>query len=302
MAAAEMGESRRNRNMVARLMNLVMLLVLVRTNPTLAWVRPSVKVRLEAERHVCERHVRTDQIFLPIRLTYQIDRTHEGQCVKIPIAPGVAGLAVEYIGNDGKRSTQSMPAETSWSSDRDTLELRSSTLAVEASVWISLGSHFDFSRPGLYRLSYAHPWAVLADEPNSPLFESDGLTIACVSHQRLDQLHMMLSKNPDLALASYKFKHPPAAREAPKQRRTVAKIVDEAIEKGAPYDKVLLLLGSPDRVTPATAGKPTTFGWWGQSWHYETSPVGAFVVMFENGSLVKKIHHADRHVEISAGK
>lgn len=293
VAGAKMGNSRRSRNTVAGLTNLAALLILVHTNPTLAQPRPTVKVRLEAERHVCVRHVRKEHIFLPIRLTYQISRTDESQCVKIPMVPLLAGLLVEHIGNDGTRRTQSVPAEACWLSDPQTLELRSSTVPVEASVWIALGPGLDFSRPGLYRLSYVHPWADSPADPNRPVFLSDVLTIACVSWQRCDQLHMMLSKNPELALASYKFKHPPDAREIPEQRRSVAKIVDEAIEKGAPYDKVLWLLGSPDIIAHATAGERKTFGWWDQRWHYETSPVGGYGVMFKNGRVVKKMRYAD---------
>lgn len=293
MAAAKMGNSRKSGNTIVALMNVATLLVLVGTNPTVAQPRPTVTVRLEAERHVCPRHVRKQNIFLPIRVTYHISRTDESQSVKIPMVPFVAGLVVEHIGNDGRRSTQSVPARTSWLSDRETLVLRSSTLEVEASVWISLGSRFDFSRPGLYRVSYVHPWADSPGDPNKPWFQSDVLTIACVSWQRLDQLHMMLSKNPELALASYKFKHPPSAKEMPKQRRSVAKIVDEAIEKGAPYDKVLFLLGSPDIIAPATAGQRKAFGWWDQSWLYETSPVATYVVKFKGGRVVKKMRCAD---------
>lgn len=289
-----MGNSQRGRKTVIALMNLAALLLLVHTNPILAQRRPTVTVRLEAERHVCVRHVTKRNIFLPIRLTFQVSRTDESQCVKIPMVPLLAGLVVEHIGDDGTRSTQSVPAVASWPSHRETVELRSSTPEVEASVWIALGSHFDFSRPGLYRLSYVDPWEDSPAEPNKPVFLSDVLTIACVSQQRLDQLHMMLLKNPELALASYEFKNPPAAREMPKQRRSVAKIIDDAIEEGDPYDKVLFLLGSPDIFAHATEGQRKTFGW-NLSWSYETSPVGGYAVMFKNGRVVKKERYADRN-------
>jgi len=112
----------------------------------------------------------------------------------------------------------------------------------------------------------------------------------------------MLLKNPELALASYKFKNPPAAREMPKQRRSVDKIVDEAIEKGTPCDKVLWVLGSPDRITPATEGERKAFGWWDESWLYETSPVAMYVVRFKNGRVVKKMSCADWNGERPGGK
>ena len=96
-----------------------------------------------------------------------------------------------------------------------------------------------------------------------------------------------------MALASYRFKNPSSAREIPKYRRSVAKIIDEAIEKGARQDDVLLLLGSPDIVARATIGEQKTFGWWDESWHYETSPVGGYEVMFKNGCVVKKRSYAD---------
>ena len=287
-----MGNLRRSRNTVAGLVNLTALLVLVGTNPTLARHRPTVTVRLEAERHVCVQSVGKKHIFLPIRLTYHISRTDESRCVKIPMVPLLAGLVVEHIGNDGARSTQSVPPVDSWQSRRETVELRSSTLEVEASVWIPLGSHFDFSRPELYRLSYVHPWADSPRDPNKPFFQSNVLTVTCVSWQRHDQLHMILLKNPELALASYKFRNPPAAREMAKQRRSVPKILDEAIEEGAPYDKVLFLLGSPDILANATEGRRRTFGW-DQEWFYETNPVGGYTVMFKNGCVVKKVRPTD---------
>jgi len=292
MKAAKVGKSKRSRSTIVALMSFAALLVLVGTNPTLVQRRPTVTVRLEAENHVCVQSVGKKHIFLPIRLTYQIGPTDESRCVKIPMVPLLAGLVVEHIGDDGTRSTQSVPPVASWQSHPETVELRSSTLPVEASIWISLGSHFDFSRPGLYRLSYAHPWADSPKDPNKPFFQSNVLTVTCVSLQRHDQLSMMLLKNPELALASYKFKNPPVARETAKQRRAVAKILDEAIEEGAPYDKVLFLLGSPGILANTTEGRRKTFGW-DQEWFYETNPVGGYAVMFKNGCVFKKFRPTD---------
>ena len=46
-------------------------------------------------------------------------------------------------------------------------------------------------------------------------------------------------ETPELALAIYKFKNLSSARENPKYRRSVPKILDEAIKKGSRRDEVL---------------------------------------------------------------
>ncbi len=294
-----MRKSQETRNRIPELSGLVMLLIFVRPHLCLAQPRQTVEVRLETEWHVGPPHTveekKMNLIFRPLKLTYHIPPTPEGQPVTVRIAPGPvkagAGLVVEHIAPARTRTTQSLAPEPWWFSKAQTLEIESSTFETYFNVWVLPGMYFDFSELGIYRISYAHPWAEPQEDPNSLLYRSNTLTIACVTQERYNQLHATLRQNADLAFASYRFKNPPSAKEIPKYQRSVAKIIDEAIKKGTKQDEVLLLLGSPDVVSCLSAGQQETYDC-DETWLFETSPVGGYSVSFKDGGAVGKTFYA----------
>jgi hypothetical protein len=153
--------------------------------------------------------------------------------------------------------------------------------------------NLDFSELGIYRISYVHPVPETEEDPNSPVFVSNTLTVACVTQQRYNQLQMILREDSELALASYMFRNPPAAVEYPEYRRgEYLGPIDQAITPGASQDEVLFLLGSPDTVgyTPLSEQEASNFD---EAWLYGTSPVGGYYVHFMNGSVVQKGYYRD---------
>lgn len=287
-----MSKSRDGQLDIIRLSIFIMFLSFARTNLSAAGLRPYVDVIIEAERHVCPRHIMKNTIFLPLKLTYHIHPTGHDQAITISVPPGASGLHVEHIAPDGTTIGTSIPLEIGWVSRAETVEIRSPTVETHFNIWICPGASFDFSELGIYRICYFHPRGGLEEDPNGPVFQSNTLTIACVTQERYDQLHMMLSKNPELALASYKFKNPPSAMELPKYRRVdySFKKIDEFIKEGTKQDEVLLLLGSPDAIYYSASSEGRR---WDEEWFYETSPAGGYYVMFKKGCVVGKGEHGD---------
>jgi len=153
--------------------------------------------------------------------------------------------------------------------------------------------NLDFSEPGIYHISYVHPLPETEEDPNSPAFVSNTLTVACVTQQRYNQLQMILREDSELALASYMFRNPPAAREDPQYRRgEYLGLIDQAITTGARQDEVLFLLGSPDTsgYTPLSEQEASNYD---EAWLYGTSPVGGYYVHFTSGSVVQKGYYRD---------
>lgn len=290
-----MRESQNIRNKIIKLSSLVMLLIFTKANLSVARPRPCVYVELDSQTHIA--------VPSPLKLTFHLPSPRLGKPKKVPIALGPlregAGLVVEHIAPDGTTTTQTLDPEPWWFSRAETLQIKSSTLQeyfneiqTQFEVWVLIPKEFNFSKSGIYHISYTHPWAEPEEDPNSLLFRSNILTIMCVSQQRSDHLHKMLKENPELAFASYKFKNPPSAIEMPKYKRSVPKIIDDALKKGTRQDEVLLLLGSPDIAGYATIGEQKTCGW-DETWDYETSPVAGYYIHFKNGCVVRKGYHAD---------
>ena len=133
------------------------------------------------------------------------------------------------------------------------------------------------SEEGLYAITYEHPWENL--EGTNVLFHSNTLLISVTSSKRWDELYSLFKDNPKLELASYQMKHPTNSEFA-KYRRPLG-FFDKYIQVGMPYDEVLFLMGSPD-----SSGR--------DNWHYTTSPVGGFLINFENGKVVRKSFSFDQ--------
>lgn len=287
-----MSKSRDGQLDFVRLSIFIMFLSFGGTNLSAAGLRPCVEVTIEAEHHVWPAHTMKDYIFLPLKLTYRIPPTQDGRLITINTAPGVAGLVVQHTACNGTRTTQSIEPEAWWLSKGEKLQVESSTLPTYFSIWVLPGTDFNFSELGIYRISYVHPWAASEEDPNSPVFQSSTLTIACVTQDRYDQLHMMLRQNLDLAVASYKFKNPPSSTEFPKYRRADCSLkkIDDFIKEGIKQDEVLLLLGSPDAIYYSKSSEGRR---WDQEWFYETSPAGGYYVMFKRDYVVDKGEHGD---------
>ena len=242
-----------------------------------------VRVEIESELHVGLPHT--------VQLTFHIPPVRDGRPVTISFNSGAiqvgAGLVVEHIAPDGTRSKQSLPPADWWFTQTELLEIKSRSLPTQFSLWVNPGQHLSFVKLGIFRISYLHPWASRDNDPNNLIFASNTLTIACVSPQRYDQLHLMLREKPELALASYRFKNPPVNEFSKYTRARSVDIIDEAIQKGTEQDEVLLLLGSPDRVSYESPGATKRLGW-EETWFYETSPAGGYHVHFKNSSIAAK--------------
>jgi len=288
---------KRSQNVVMRtiqIAGLAMSLICVGPSLSSAGLPPVVHVEIETENHVLPVPTKKD-IFYKLRLTYTMPPSRGEQPVSILINPGVidegAGLVVEHIAPDGTKSKQSRPTAPWWFSKSEVLEVKSTTVPTSYSIWVRpMG--LDFSKLVLYRISYVHPRPVPSTEPNSPIFTSNTLTIACVTQERFDQLHRMLRQNQQLAFAAYRLKNPPCV-EHPKYRRSGLDEIATALRNGARQDEVLLLLGSPDWASYASPGVRTTYGW-DETWAYETSPVGEFCVCFKDGRVVRAANYGAR--------
>jgi hypothetical protein len=252
--------------------------------------RPVIEVTIESEHHVGP--------FSPLKLTFRIPRSGLEQPVEVHIPNAVgggAGLVVEHVARDGTVTTQSLPSVPRWFSHyrHEMLRIESSTVPIYFNFRVTPLMNLDFSELGIYHISYVHPLPGTEEDPNSPVFVSNTLTIACVSQQRYDQLQMIVRGDSELALASYMFKNPSAAVEDPQYRRgEYLGPIDEAIRPGARRDEVLFLLGSPDTVgyTPLSEQETSNCD---EKWLYGTSPVGGYYVNFKEGRVVSKGRHAD---------
>ena len=249
--------------------------------------RPVVRVEMETENHVGEPHTEQRYVFRPVKLTYHVGASSAEQPVSISINPQAvkegAGLVVEHIAPDGTTTSQRLPAVDWWSSQSRMRIIKSQELPTSFSVWVLPGMHLDFSKLGIYRISYVHPWPEPDDAPETPDSRkvlSNTLTIACVTQERSGQLHRMLGQRPELASASYRFKNPPC-RERPKYNRALP-----TIREGAERDEVLLLLGSPDWIYSPGLGEQKIHNR-DETWAYVTSPVGEYNVHFLNGIVVE---------------
>ena len=251
----------------------------------LARPRPCVYVELDSRTHVT--------VQFRLKLTYHIPPTPKDQPLIISITPNAvcqgAGLVFEHIAPDGTRTTHTWEPEPWCFARAETLEIESSTVDMYFHLWVAPNAHLELPGLGIYHITYVHPW----EDPNSLVFTSNTLTVACVTPERHDQLHKILWEDPKLALASYRFKNPPLGEQEPKYRRAkYLWTIDEAISIGSEQDEVLLLLGSPDTVGYATPGLQEIHGY-DEEWFYETSPVGGYYVQFKNGCVVRKGKHAD---------
>ena len=263
-----------------------------------AYLPPVIEVGITTEHHVGPVHSDKNRMFRALKLEFLIPPASEGGSVAFCLHPGViragAGLVVEHIAEDGTRTKQEMPVEDWWFSQSEIVEIRSKSFPLCLDSEVSAGQYLDFSKVGVYRISYVHPWVAQEKGPTTPVFLSKTLTIACVAQERSDQLQAMLAQKPQLALASYQFKNPPASVERGDYWRSgPLETIDKAIGEGMKRDEVLLLLGSPDRIHYSPANEQGPFGG-DESWYYDTSPVGGYCVTFRGASVIGKSRYADQ--------
>jgi hypothetical protein len=282
-----MRESQKIRTKIIKLSSLVMLLIFTKANLSVARPRPCVYVELDSETHIT--------LAYRLKLTYHIPPTDRDRPLTVSLTPGPveagAGLVFQHIDPNGTTATYTLEPQPWWFSKAEKVQIKSSPLETRFHLWAQPGIYIDLPELGIYHISYVHPWAEPEEDPNSLLFRSNTLTIMRVTEQRGNQLYEILQQNPELALASYEFKNPPVI-EMPKHRRSVPKIIDEAIKIGVGMDEVLLLLGSPDIAGHMSANWQKIYGY-DDEWFYETSPVGGYYIDFKNGCVVRKGYHAD---------
>jgi hypothetical protein len=283
-----------NRKRTSLPLYLSITLILLATGVSLAGGNMSVKLDSDT------------RFGIPLHLRLRFTLTpYRKQNLKVPfmVAPvvGGAGLVVERIAPDGtitkqKRNKQFLERWTS--RDRlDYIELKyldkRELLPPRFDLWLQFApmcnklgpnSFFDFTKPGVYQISYEHPWTN-SENAKGITFGSSKLTIMHVSPKREQQLYNMLKSDPKLELSSYRFRNPMPSEfydnsSLSSLHSGFNSTLKEAIQN-AQQDFVLCLLGSPDWISVDNKNGHK------QSWHYATSPVGGLSVNFENGKAVK---------------
>jgi len=269
-----------------------------------------VKVNIITEKDVYQAEIEKelyDSFISPphaliLQFNIQISKTADPVffIAKHPICGG-AGLVIEHSDPNGKITRQSIPYKKWWHSRGKWINITSlpppenfrteynryRLPEIHFEIEISpITAVFDFSKPGIYKISYQHPWE---DMKNTNMkFGSDTKIIAMVLPERKKELNSIYEKDPKLALASYKFRHPPTSWKTKNIIRAGnLGIIDQAIHIGCRRDKILLLLGSPDIVG---INKTSTRN---ESWHYNTGPVSGYYLKFKNDFLVAKGHSCD---------
>lgn len=236
-----------------------------------------------------------------LRIKYTLIESHE-RAIKMPfkidpILQG-AGLVLTHIAEDGTKTVQKKTKRNSWFADSPPdnilyIDLNSTIYSREVSplsfdIWVSfvymcknLGPSgvFDFSEPGVYQISYEHPWASPNDNPNKIGYTSSKLTVIPVNSKRNDELHSLFHNKPELELASYRFRHPPL-KEPPVYHPSLTPILKDAINNAQP-DVVLFLLGSPDFISTFKKDDRHIL-----QWYYIDGPVGGFLINFHDGKVV----------------
>ncbi len=251
-----------------------------------------VRVTIESERHVTTPHINKNNIFLPLKLTMSLP-VQSKKYMKMRISAGPvmagAGLVVKQVLQDGTVTEKKcLEPEPWWFEQAETIEIAPNfipkkELSLESIItfWILPGQNFDFSKEGMYYISYKHPWAD-PNDPNCLKFTSNTLPIAIVSMERYEQL-CELNNDPKLVLASYRLKNPNTASEFAKYRRDFS--VFKYISVGDKRDKVLYLTGTPDTLCLYPEDQRNSSGC-DECWLWEVSPVSCYVINFKNGRVI----------------
>jgi len=207
-----------------------------------------------------------------------------------------AGLVIEHVGPDGARTRQALPHKAQWDSEGEFLRVTSPTPKDFTNcleprrnylpdpcfeIVVHIHHRFDLSRPGIYQISYVHPWADI--RYSNMRFGSETRTVACISKERFGELNSVLRGNPELALASCKFKHPLLSETPSATRSRYLDKIKKAIKKGTQRDEVLFLLGSPDIVGHTSS----TYHDYDETWLYSTGPASDYGIRFKNGSVIR---------------
>jgi len=239
-----------------------------------------------------------------VKLVFHVQRIRNYDPVMFfapsPIRAG-AGLVIQHIGTDGIKTDQVLPYKLWWHSKGKFMQITSPRPPegfgfIESGhrlpstyfeIWVGPLGQFDFSKRGIYQISYVHPWS---DMKNTNMkFSSKAITIGMVSSARFEYLNLMLQQNPELALTSHKFRHPPLSELPAVARSRYLAALDEAIKKGTKWDQVLLLLGSPDIL----GYNQSKYFDWNEEWHYETGPVSSYNIHFKDGKVVGRVKSFD---------
>jgi len=254
----------------------------------------SVHVAIETEEEIFPQPPRK------VKLVFHVQRIRNYEPVMFfapsPIRAG-AGLVIQHIGADGIKTDQVLPYKLWWHSKGKFMQITSPRppegfVFIESGhrlpstyfeIWVGPLDQFDFSKRGIYQISYVHPWSDMKN--TNTKFSSKAITIGMVSPARFEYLNLKLQQNPELALASYKFKHPPLSELPAVARSRYLAALDETIKKGIKWDQVLLLLGSPDIL----GYNESKYFDWNEEWYYETGLVSSYNIFFKEGCVVNKV-------------
>ena len=274
------------------LLCLTAVLIIQITGVSLAKHRPYVNIELDTDM----------RIGIPprIRLRFTIN-ADDGQGLEVPLKIDSInkGIVVEHIALDGTITKQKQKIDKSLfidSSGYDRIQYLDLCSTIDGrdisplyfDVWIpfamlcktlGLNGHFDFSQPGVYQISYDHPWAGLEEDPNEVAYSSDKLTIIPVNYKEIDRLWQKVFHDHELQLDSYRFRNPPM-REMPEYARDLTPKLKEAIQ-GTQPEFVLFLLGSPDFISTSQNNDINNM-----IWFYTTSPVGGVSIRFHNFTVI----------------
>lgn len=287
-----------NKRPVFSTLYLAIASILLITGVLLAKPRSRVRVELDSDTRA--------GIPLHLRLRFTLN----GQNLKMPLKVdpilGGAGLVIEHIASDGTITRQKKPPRKWWFRDgADSLlyiDLKSTIHSREVyplnfDIWVgfaplckTLGPNgfYDFTKPGVYQISYEHPWASPEEDPNGILYSSNKLTVIPYNEKRSKQFRNILHNNPELEMVSYQFRNPPPKEPPGYNEYLYNPKLQEAIQN-IQQDFVLYLLGSPDYIWI-----PKKKDGFDQEWHYTTSPVGGYNICFNDGKVVNTFFHADQ--------
>lgn len=260
--------------------------------------RKGVFVKLEADIQVITKHSPH------IILTFSNDNDYESLEFDVDPRQVTNGAGIMVRGDNESPTSKTLP----WIPVLHKVQLGTDKLGYDGRVRKTLKLRiqpgvFDFSEPGVYYLTYKHPWP---SPPNAKIhkdFLSNTLVIAVVEENRLVELNRMFQDYPYLALKSHEFrqKRPLGDVEirggeflrgavgfSANFPKAPGGLTPEGLKKGDRLAKVLLIYGNPDLV--AQGGEHDIFD---EIWLYTTGPVSSFNVSFKKGRVLAASHGQD---------
>jgi len=196
--------------LVSVLLLMFMFLALFASSNGFALQKKNIDVTLAARENVIKQ--RAGSIPFPLKITVSLSNLESGEepfTYLIPKANHT--LSVEYVSDQGMKTVQKRSASLPLR-DADISKIRASEVSVQFEQWIVLQDYFDFSKAGIYRITFDGAGLDLTDDETEYAVHSNTYWLAIVPDDRYGKLMEAIEGNLELQLASYKFKNPPLPR------------------------------------------------------------------------------------------